>query len=230
MSSDKVVCSRHSCRLSIAQGTVDVPIRLFRQNLMLAPRCSRALLHNLQPASDRRLILASHLVTVGDHHWSSFWFSNKQHYLSLWSLWWSLQLPSFLAFYVSKGRAGRPNTSLRTIYFHSAVMWSLLCTCHHDVGWLILSCSALACTHDPQEFSVINLTGLLQDLYHVMVRCLISLLVCAVLYVIITFTPYFISSPECADLSPSTCKLLFMFLHLTLRCPSSYFMPHDTLL
>jgi len=63
MSPDKVVCSRHSCRLSIAQGTIDVPIRLFRQNLMLAPRCSRALLHNLQPASDRGLILAIHLAT-----------------------------------------------------------------------------------------------------------------------------------------------------------------------
>jgi len=22
-------------------------------------------------------------VCIGDHHWSSFWFSNKQHYLSL---------------------------------------------------------------------------------------------------------------------------------------------------
>ena len=30
---------------------------------VLAPRCSRALLHSLQPTSDRRLIFASHLAT-----------------------------------------------------------------------------------------------------------------------------------------------------------------------
>jgi len=39
-------------------------------------------------------------------------------------------------------------------------------------------------------------------------------LVCAVLYVI-TFTPFFKSSPECAHLSANTCKPLFMFLHAT---------------
>ena len=48
---------------------------------------------------------------------------------------------------------------------------------------------------------------------------------CAVLYVV-TFTPLFISSPECAHLSPNTCKLLFMFLHLILCCPSPYCIPH----
>jgi len=31
MSSDEVVCSRDGCHHSIAEGTVDVPIRLFRQ-------------------------------------------------------------------------------------------------------------------------------------------------------------------------------------------------------
>jgi len=49
--------------------------------------------------------------------------------------------------------------------------------------------------------------------------------VCAVLYVI-TFTPSFISSPECAHLSPSTYQLLLMFLHLILCCPSSYCRRH----
>ena len=39
-------------------------------------------------------------------------------------------------------------------------------------------------------------------------------------------TPFFISSPEWAHLSPSTCKLLFVFLHLILCCPSSYCIPH----
>ena len=67
-----------------------------------------------------------------------------------------------------------------------------------------------------QEFSVINPASvLLQDLHHALIRFLISLLVFAVLYVV-TFTPLFISSPECAHLSPNTCKLLFMFLHCIL--------------
>jgi len=51
------------------------------------------------------------------------------------------------------------------------------------------------------------------------------LLVCAVLNVI-TFTPSFISWPKGAHLSPSTCKPLFMFWHLTLCCPSSHCIPH----
>ena len=50
-------------------------------------------------------------------------------------------------------------------------------------------------------------------------------LVCAVLYVV-TFTPLFISSPECAHLLPSTCKLLFMFWHIILHCTFLYCIPH----
>jgi len=65
---------------------------------VLAPRCSRALLHNLHLTSDRCLIFASHLATGI-----------------------ILQLPSFLAFYVFKGCAGRSNTSLKTLCFHFAV-------------------------------------------------------------------------------------------------------------
>ena len=74
---------------------------------------------------------------------------------------------------------------------------------------------------------------MLQDLHHALIRCLILLLVCAVLYVI-TFIQSFISSPECAHLSPSTCKLLFVFLLFILPCPSSlpsryYYMSNDDL-
>ena len=76
-----------------------------------------------------------------------------------------------------------------------------------------------------QEFSVINPSVLLQDLHHAWIRFLISLLECAVLYVV-TFAPLFISSPECAHLSPNTSKLLFMLLHLILCCPSPYCIPH----
>jgi len=48
--------------------------------------------YNLQPISDRRFILTSHQAPRM-----------------------ILQLPSFLAFYASKGRAGRPVTSLTTL-------------------------------------------------------------------------------------------------------------------
>jgi len=64
-----------------------------------------------------------------------------------------------------------------------------------------------------------------KGLHHALIRFLISLLVCAVLYVV-TFTQLFISSPECAHLSTNTCKLLFVFLHLILCCPSPYCIPH----
>jgi len=60
MSADEVVGSRDGCHHSIVEGTVDVPMHLFRQ---LAPHCSRSLLHNLQVTSDRCLICASHLAT-----------------------------------------------------------------------------------------------------------------------------------------------------------------------
>jgi len=65
---------------------------------VLAPRCSRALWHNLQLTSDRCLGFARHLAT---------------RMISA--------IASFLAFYVSKGRAGRSNTFLRTLCFHFAV-------------------------------------------------------------------------------------------------------------
>ena len=95
-------------------------------------------------------------------------------------------------------------------------------------GWLILSYSTLARTLDFPEFFVINPGVLLQDLHYAFIRCLISLLVCAVLHVI-TFAPFFISSPGCAHLSPTTCQPLFMFWHLIFCCPSSswYYIFHN---
>jgi len=86
-------------------------------------------------------------------------------------------------------------------------------------GWFILLCSALARTHDLENFlssipknccSTFAVTMLWYDTA-----------LCAFLYVIISTTS-FISSPECTYLSPSTCKLLFMFLLLILYCPSAY--------
>jgi len=83
---------------------------------VLALRCSRALLHNLQLTSDHCLILQA-----------------------IWLPEWSLQLPSFLAFYVSKGSAGRSNTSLRTLCFHVTVTWSLTSMCHMQGDWYCLA-------------------------------------------------------------------------------------------
>jgi len=57
------------------------------------------------------IIYSLHLIVV--------WFLQ-----AIWLPEWSLQLPSFLVFYVSKGRAGRSNTSLRALCFHFAVPWT----------------------------------------------------------------------------------------------------------
>jgi len=71
------------------------------------------------------IICILHLIVV--------WF-----WQAIWLLEWSLQLPSFLAFYVSKGRAGRSNTSLRLLCFHFAVIWSLPSTCYMQGNWYCL--------------------------------------------------------------------------------------------
>ena len=69
MSPDELVCCRDGCGNFIAEDSVDVPIRsppaYFRCShcVVLAPRCSRALWHNLQPTSDRCVIFASNLAT-----------------------------------------------------------------------------------------------------------------------------------------------------------------------
>jgi len=65
----------------------------------------------------------------------------------------------------------------------------------------------------------------LPDLYRAVIRYPKSLLPFPVRYVI-TFTPSFIQSPECAYLSSSTWKPLFMFLHLIFPCTASYCIPH----
>jgi len=66
MSPDEVVGSRDCCRHSIAELTEVLLMCLYifsSKFSMLAPRCSSALLHNLQSTSDRLMILASNLAT-----------------------------------------------------------------------------------------------------------------------------------------------------------------------
>ena len=89
---------------------------------------------------------------------------------------------------------------------------------------MILPGSALARTYDFKIF-LSSIQLFCCKTYHALIRFLISLLVCAVLYVI-TFTPSFVWSLGCAHLSQSTCKPLFMCLHLILCCPSSYCISH----
>ena len=179
MSPDEVVGSRDGCCHSIAESTVDVPIRLFLANF----QCSHRVV--LVPFC---IMYSLHLIVV----WSL---------QAIWLPEWSLQLPSFLVFYVSKGRTGRSNTSLRTIYFHFAVTWSLPSTFDWCCFYYFLRNSlvallealfartkcrvidiALLCPSSHtwfQELSVINPSVLLQDLHLALIQFLISLVVCA---------------------------------------------------
>jgi len=134
---------------------------------VLAPRCSRAPLRNLQFTSDRCLIFASHLATA-------------------------IAIISCLS--CLQGTRG----SFK--YFPKN---ALLSFCRHMksavhvpyAGWLILPCSALARTCD-------RLCQHLSTIFHIVAWvCLLSL-------------------------SLSTCKSLFMFLHLILCCPSSNCISH----
>ena len=79
-------------------------------------------------------------------------------------------------------------------------------------GWLILSCSALAHTYDFKNF-----LSLIQ-----VFCCKTFIMLCYD----ISYSCLCVQSPECAHLSPSTCKLLLIFLHLILCCPSPYCIPH----
>ena len=80
-------------------------------------------------------------------HLTVVWFLQ-----TIWLPEWSLQL----SFYVSEGRAGRRNTSLRTLWFHFALTWSLLSTCHvqGDSDDIALLCPSSHTWF--QDFSVIN--------------------------------------------------------------------------
>ena len=93
MSPDEVVGSRDGCRHSIAENTV----RCAHTSLPANFQCSHRVV--LVPFC---IIYSSHLIVV--------WFWQAMELPE-----WSLQLPTFLAFNVSKGRAGRPNTSRRTL-------------------------------------------------------------------------------------------------------------------
>ena len=86
------------------------------------------------------IICGLHLIAV--------WFSK-----TTWLPEWSLQLPLFLAFYLSKGRAGRSNTSLM-----NAVHMPY-------TGWQILSCFAQP-AHMISKKSATHPSVLLQDIDH----------------------------------------------------------------
>jgi len=68
---------------------------------------------------------------------------------TIWLREWFLQLPSFFVFCVSKGRAGRSNTFLRTLCF--ILQQNEVCR-PRAVCRLISYCCALARTHDVKNF------------------------------------------------------------------------------
>ena len=113
-------------------------------SFMLAYRC----LHMKWWTAMTVVVIPSQKVPLMCPYVSSSKFSvlaRSLHLIAVWSLqaiWlleWFLQLPSFLAFYVSKGRAGRSNTSLRTLCFHFASIRSLPSTCYIQGDWYCLA-------------------------------------------------------------------------------------------
>ena len=193
-----MVGSRDGCCHSIAEGTVQWCDHIsFSKFSVPKPRCFRALLHNLQPASDRCLIFASHVATGM-----------------------ILAIAIISRLLCPQGTRGSfKYFTKNALLFILRNMKSAVHVPYVGVIDIVLLCTSLHTLF--QECSVINSSVQLQDLKHALIRCLISLLVCAVLYVI-TFAPSVISPPECVHLSLSTCKPLFMLLHLILCCPSSY--------
>ena len=96
-----------------------------------------------------------------------------------------------------------------------------------------MPCSALARTHDFKNFlSSIHVfccktvTMLWYDASYCCLCMMPHIVACVCNPLCHHLYTIFISSPECAHLSPSTCKPLFVLLHLILRCPSSYCLPH----
>jgi len=83
----------------------------------------------------------SHRVVLG----VPFCIICRLHLIAVWCLqatWLpeqSLQLPSFLAFNLSKGRTGRSNTSQRKLCIHFPITWSLPSTCHMQGDWYCLA-------------------------------------------------------------------------------------------
>jgi len=168
---------------------------------VLVPHCSRALLHNLQPTSDRCLIFASHLTTGMILAIAIF-----NRLLCLQGMHWSIK-------YFPKSAPLSFCRNMKSAV-HVPFAW-----------WFILSSSALARTHNFKNFLSSIQVFCCKTFALLFLRCLILLLVCAV-FDVITFTLFVISSTNCAHLSPSACKPLFMFLHLILCCPSAYCIPH----
>ena len=91
-----------------------------------------------------RIVLA-HFCILCSLRLIAVWFLE-----AIWLPEWSQQLSSFLAFYVSKGRTGRSNTSLRTLGSFCRNMKSAVHVLY--AGWLILSCSALVRADDFKNF------------------------------------------------------------------------------
>jgi len=84
-------------------------------------------------------------IHIGDHFWSSFWFSNKQHYLSLRFIWQAAHANSLLGDYLSFHKNKLNTSFFRCVDLHSST-WILECACvcvssakslsdFHPLGW-----------------------------------------------------------------------------------------------
>jgi len=124
MSPDEVVGSRDVVAIPSQKALLMCPYVSSRKFSVLAPRCSRALLHNLQLTSDRCLIFASHLATG------------------------IIPLIVIISRLLCLQGTRRPFK-----YFPKNALLSFCRNMKSAVhvpyaGWLILPCSALARTHD----------------------------------------------------------------------------------
>jgi len=165
---------------------------------VLAPRCSCALLHILQPTSDRYLIFASQLAAG--------------------------MIPAIAIVFRLQGEKVSCLQGMRKSFKYFSK--NALLSCFHNMksavhvpyaGRLILSCSALACTHDFKIFFhlskcfTVRISPYFDMMPHI-VACVCSPLchhLCTIFHIV-----------ACV-LICSQAPASFMFLHPILCCPSS---------
>ena len=122
ISPDEVAGSRDGCHHSITEGTVDVPMRLFRQIF-----------------SARTVLLLCPFAKSAAYIWSLFDFCKPVSYLKD-----PCNSHHFSPFMSPKGRVSSSNTSLRALCFQISETWRVLSTCHMQGDWYCLALPELA--------------------------------------------------------------------------------------
>jgi len=205
MSPVEMVCSRDSCRHSVAEGTVDVPIGLFRQIF-----------------SARTALFSRPFSWSAAYIWSPFDFCKPFRYRND-----PCNCHHFSP-YMSPGDA------LAFKYFSTNAL-PLFCRTRKSAvrmpyaGWFILSFrSDIARTHNLKTFwssmQMVCCKIFTILWYDTSYRCLCDHCVyyplchhlCAIFHIV---------AWVCLFVLKHTCKLLSMLLHLILHCPSQYCIP-----